>query len=117
MLDNYNMLVDSLKIVAPSVFGASSTAFVLTTGASLKKRAGMVLMSAAAAYYSYEYIAAATGMPSGMVSFFVGLLAAPVFELFINEISKIAVAKTLTDAARKKLGLPPIIDSEQEQGE
>lgn len=75
---------EALRALVPGVLGATSSVTVLVN-TSLKRRAGMLLMSSSAAYYSYEYVANWLNIPSGLASFVVGLVTAPFLEKLVVE--------------------------------
>lgn len=96
-------LIEALSALAPGAIGAVGMA-VLTKG-DLIRRSGMVLISAAGAYYSYEYVAQLLNWPTGLSSFIVGLLSAPVFDKLITELPQLPLAKIGTALINKLLGL------------
>ena len=87
-------ILEAVKTAMPGLLGATSSAVVLSHGA-LKRRAGVLFMSSAAAYYSYEYVANLLGWPTGMASFIVGLLFSPIIDKLLTEINEAPLAKAI----------------------
>ena len=79
-----NETIETIKSITPGVVGAAS-GVVYTRGHWLKRIAN-VFVSSATVYYTYEYVAGITGLPGGMVSFFLGLFAAPTIETVMGEL-------------------------------
>lgn len=88
-----NEITEIIKSTIPGVVGAAS-GVVYTRGHWLKRIAN-IFVSSATVYYTYEYVASITGLPGGMVSFFLGLFAAPTIEAAINEMYEFKPLKTL----------------------
>ena len=95
-----NEITEVIRSTIPGVVGAAS-GVVYTRGHWLKRIAN-IFVSSATVYYTYEYVSTMTGLPGGMVSFFLGLFAAPTIEAAINEMYELKPLKTL----RTKKGLP-----------
>lgn len=87
-----NDIIEIVKSITPGVVGATS-GVVYTRGHWLKRIAN-IFVSSATVYYTYEYVASTTGLPGGMVSFFLGLFAAPTIEAAFNELYEFKPLKT-----------------------
>lgn len=79
-----NEITEIIKSTIPGVVGAAS-GVVYTRGHWLKRIAN-IFVSSATVYYTYEYVSITTGLPGGMVSFFLGLFAAPTIEVAMSEL-------------------------------
>ena len=79
-----NDITEVIKSITPGVVGAAS-GVVYTRGHWLKRIAN-IFVSSATVYYTYEYVSSTTGLPGGMVSFFLGLFAAPTIETAVREL-------------------------------
>ena len=88
-----NDITEAIKSITPGVVGAAS-GVVYTRGHWLKRIAN-IFVSSATVYYTYEYVASTTGLPGGMVSFFLGLFAAPTIEAAFNELYEFKPLKAL----------------------
>lgn len=95
-----NEITEAIKSAIPGVVGATS-GVVYTRGHWLKRIAN-IFVSSATVFYSYEYVSITTGLPGGMVSFFLGLFAAPTIEAAFNELYEFRPIKTWLT----KKGLP-----------
>ena len=87
-----NDITEAIKSITPGVVGATS-GVVYTRGHWLKRIAN-IFVSSATVYYTYEYVSTITGLPGGMVSFFLGLFAAPTIEAAFNELYEFKPIKT-----------------------
>ena len=93
-----NDITEAIKSITPGVVGAAS-GVVYTRGHWLKRIAN-IFVSSATVYYTYEYVSIMTGLPGGMVSFFLGLFAAPTIEAAFNELYEFKPIKSLLTKKR-----------------
>lgn len=100
-MNELNELAAAVKSLIPGTIGAVSA--VVYTRGDWVKRTVNVFMSAAAAYYSYEFLALKTGLPGGLMAFFVGVFAAPAIDKAIEEIGEFEAAQIGMDWLRKFL--------------
>ena len=98
-----NDITEVIKSITPGAVGAVS-GVVYTRGHWLKRVAN-IFVSSATVYYTYEYVAATTGLPGGMVSFFLGLFAAPTIDTLISELYTFKPSKVALDWLRRKAGV------------
>lgn len=87
-------VIEAIKTALPGLLGATSQAVVLTKG-TIKRRAGVLFMSSAAAYYAHEHVAYLLGWPTGMSSFVVGLMLAPTVDKLLSELNQISLSKLI----------------------
>lgn len=87
-----NEITEAIKSITPGVVGAASG--VIYTRGHWLKRIANIFVSSATVYYTYEYVSIMTGLPGGMVSFFLGLFAAPTIEAAFNELYEFKPLKT-----------------------